>query len=139
MLTRAVLAVTGMLLSFVVAGAAGAVVAAAVIVAVAGLALRGRYASAPAPELDLPDPPPPDEGTIRRLDRISGQLSIGMTDGRYFDRVVRPLILRIANSAAAAHGHPPVEPTALFGAHQDARRAPTVSELNVIVDRMELP
>jgi hypothetical protein len=72
----------------------------------------------------------PVEGP-RRLDQISGQLAIGMSDGRYFDRVVRPLLLRITTGLGG--GDVPDE-------HPSAGklgRAPRLDELTGMVDRME--
>jgi hypothetical protein len=124
-------AAAGVLLAGLAAGSAGAIVAAAVIVAYAGYALRTGYGAAPPAVLDLPESPAGPTRTVRRLERISGQLSIGMTDGLYFDRAVRPLLARIAagigstGALAERSGGPP--------------RPPTLSELNELVERMEHP
>lgn len=123
-------AAAGVLLAAVAAGAAGAAVAASAIVAYAGYALRARYAAAPAPVLDVPEAPPGPTHTVRRLERISGQLSIGMTDGRYFDRAVRPLLARIAGTSESANA-------GLDDLAAPSGRAPSLSELNALVERME--
>ncbi len=132
MVARVLAAAAGVLLAALAAGAAGAVVATSVIVACAGWALRADYAAAPAPVVDLPEPPAGPTHTVRRLERISGQLSIGMSDGLYFDRVVRPLLARIAASTEPADG-------ALRGFAAPSRRAPSLPELNALVERMEQP
>jgi len=137
MRTRLSLAAAAVVLATLAAGATGALIAAAVVTALAGYALRNRYAGAPPPVLDLPEPPPKQTDRAPRLEQISGQLSIGMTDGRYFHRAVRPLLLRIANSTAAAHGGPQVAEEALFPEPATSSRAPTLRELSVLVDRME--
>jgi hypothetical protein len=132
---RILLAAAGVVLAALVAGAAGAVVVAAVVVTVAGFGLRSEYAAAPPAVVELPDPAPRPSSTPRRFEEISGQLSIGMSDGRYYDRAVRPLLLRIARTTVAARGRGDVD-AAILGAGA-GRRPPTLRELSRVLDRME--
>jgi hypothetical protein len=120
-------------LAAVLAGAAGGVIAASLAVGWAGWQLRARYAAPPSPVVDLPDARMEPVDGPRRLDQISGQLAIGMSDGRYFERVVRPLLLRIATGLGG--GDLPDDAT--FAATDEPGRAPKLEELTAMVDRME--
>lgn len=124
-------------LAALVAGAVGAIVAASLAAAWLGSDLLAEYAAAPEPAVDLPHPAAKPMETLRQLDRISGQLAIGMSDGRYFDRAVRPRLSRIATGIAAARGGGGQPDGDLLTATARPGRAPTLSELSALVDRME--
>jgi hypothetical protein len=130
---RILLAGAGILLAALAAGAAGAMIAASLALAFAGLTLPVERAPAISPVLDLPDRPPGPTPTAPRLEQISGQLSIGMSDGIYFDRVIRPLLSRIARDPVADDGGR----RSALDRGRAARRAPSLRELDEMVHRME--
>jgi hypothetical protein len=134
---RLLLAVALVGLAALAAGAVGAVVAMAALLAVLGFSARGRFADAAEADSEFPAEVLLPESTVRRVEQLSAQLSIAMADRRYFSRVVRPTLWRIATSLAARGRRAPLHEAALFGAATRGSKKLSPGDVAAIVGRME--